>query len=271
MTPTPATLSGTPARSSQGRRGDRGLRRAVAFEWTKFTTVRSTWWCLAAAVVLTTALAVVLGLSVAASAANGFDVAQPAPHLAAECLRLGQLALVALATIAITGEYASGSITTTLQGVPQRGLMLLAKTLVVSAVAFVAGAAALALSTAVAAVLMGDDGQFTAGQAVSTTLWAGTYTALLSGIVIGLGATLRSAAGTLTTVLMLLLAAPQILQITGVNWLQTASDYLPDTLGTVLMTQPGQPYGTATALTGLTAWALTALLTGYTRLRTQDA
>lgn len=265
MTLTPATLSGSPAR------GDRGLSRALAFEWTKFTTVRSTWWCLAAAAFLTVALAVVLGLSVSASAANGFDVAQPAPHLAAECLRLGQLALVALAAVAITGEYSSGSITTTLQGVPRRGLMLLAKTLVVSAVAFVAGAISLALGTAVAAVLMGEAGRFTAGQAVSTTLWAGTYTALLAGLVIGVGAALRSVAGTLTSILMLLLAVPQVIRITGVDWLQTASDYLPDTLGVVLMTQPGQPYGPTTALAALTAWTLTAALAGYARLRFQDA
>lgn len=265
MTPT------TTARGGVNAAGTRGLRRALAFEWTKFTTVRSTWWCLIAAAVLTGALAVVLGLSVSASAANGFDVAQPAPHLAAECLRLGQLALVALATVAITGEYSSGTITTTLQGVPRRGLMLLAKTLVIAGVSFVAGAFSLAFGTAVAAVVMGEDGQFTAGQAVATTLGAGAFTALLSSIVIGVGAALRSTAGTLTGVLMLLLAAPQIMRITGAEWLRTASDYLPDSLGLVLMTQPGQPYGTTTAVAGLTAWVLTALLAGYARLRTQDA
>lgn len=265
MTVTRATLSGAPVQ------GDRGLRRALAFEWTKLTTVRSTWWCLAAATALTVALAVVLGLSVSASAANGFDVAQPAPHLAAECLRLGQLALVALATVAITGEYSSGSITTTLQAVPRRGLMLLAKTLVVSAVSFLAGAISLAVGAAVAAALMGEAGQFTAGQAVSTTLRAGTYAALLAGLVIGVGAALRSTAATLTSVLMLLLAVPQVMRITGVDWLQTVSDYLPDTLGVVLMTQPGQPYGQTTALAVLVVWTLVAALAGSVRLRTRDA
>jgi ABC-2 type transport system permease protein len=82
---------------------------------------------------------------------------------------------------------------------------------------------------------------------------------------------LRSAAGTVTSVLMLLLAVPQLLAVIGAAWLETASDYLPSAAGTVLMTQDTDPYGAGPAAAVLLAWALAAAGGGYAALRTRDA
>jgi ABC-2 type transport system permease protein len=260
-----------PARFSQAIRATTGeLRGAVAFEWTKLATVRSTWWSLITVTLLTAGVSTVIGLSATASAEKGLDVAQPAPHAAAGAVTLAQLAVVVLATLAITSEYATGSITTTLQSVPARARMLAGKILVVTGVAFVTGLLASAIGTLSAAPTMGRYGAFTGTQAVGTAFGVATYLAALAGIAVGTGALLRSAAGTITTVIMLLLAIPQILSFAGVDWVRQAGDFLPSTAGTVLMTQGTHPYGTGSAIAVLMLWSATAVGGGYAALRARD-
>jgi ABC-2 type transport system permease protein len=246
------------------------LRGAVAFEWTKLTTLRSTWWSLITVALLTVGVSAVIGLSATASAKKGIDATQPAPHAAAGAIMLTQLAVVVLATLAITSEYATGSITTTLQSVPTRARMLASKILVVTGVAFVTGLLASALGTLSAATTMGRYGAFTVTQAIGTAFGVATYLAALGGIALGTGALLRSAAGTITALGMLLLAIPQILSFLSLDWVRQISDFLPSAAGTVLMTQGTDPYGTGTAIAVLALWAATTAGGGYAALRSRD-
>ncbi|MFF9046873.1 ABC transporter permease subunit [Streptomyces parvulus] len=248
-----------------------GFTGAVAFEWTKFWSVRATWWNLAVGLLLTVGFAAMVGASADASAKKGVDVTMPAPHHASQAFLISQLAIVVLATLALTSEYSSGSIRTTLQSVPKRGRMLRAKTLVVAAVVVVAGIVLSLLGTLVAAPLMGGHGAYTGGQLLGTAIGAGVYLALLAVTAIGLGTVLRSAAGTITTLIMVLLALPQLMGVVGADWLETASDYMPSVAGTVLLTQDGDPYGGGTALLVLAVWALAGHLAGAAVLRRRDA
>ena len=93
------------------------LGRAVGAEWTKLRSVRSTYGSLLAAVVVTVAVA-----ALAAWAVITDDQPSPATatQLAAAGASLGQFGLVALAALAITGEFATGSIRTTLAATPAR-------------------------------------------------------------------------------------------------------------------------------------------------------
>ena len=251
--------------------GHAGLRGAVAFERTKIRSVRSTWWSLLIAVVLMAGIDVIIGMSIAASGDNGFDVTEPAPHAAIDAFLLAQLPLIAVATLAVTSEYASGSIRQTLLSVPMRGRMLLAKLLVVTAVAAVSGAVLSVLGTFAVAPFAGHYGDFTTADLGWTALASAAYLALLGILALGLGTLLHSAAGTITTITMLLLAVPQILRVTTVDWLEEASDYLPDTAGTVLMTQADDPYSVPVAVLVLLAWPGVVFLAGYRRLRVNDA
>lgn len=248
-----------------------GFNGAIAFEWTKFWSVRATWWNLAVGLLLTVGFAAMIGASAAASAKKGIDVAMPAPHHASQAFLISQLTLVVLATLALTSEYSSGSIRTTLQSVPKRGRMLLSKTVVVMAVAAVAGFVFSLLGSVVAAALLGDDGTYTGGQLLGTAVGAGVYLALLTAMSIGLGTVLRSAAGTITTLIMVLLALPQLMAVIGAKWLETASDYMPSVAGAVLMTQDSDPYGGGTAFLVLLLWSITALAAGFLVLRRRDA
>lgn len=247
------------------------LPGAVAFEWIKLWTVRSTWWSLITVGVLTVGVSVIIGMSAMASAKKGIDVAQPAPHAAVGAVTLTQLAVVVLATLAITSEYATRSITTTLQSVPRRWRMLISKTLVVTGVVFVTGLLASAIGTLSTAPAMGEYGAFTGAQAVVTAFGVATYLTALACITMGIGTLLRSAAGTITTVIMLLLAIPQILGFVGVDSLRRVGDFLPSAAGTVLMTQGADPYGAGTALAVLALWAAAAIAGGYAALRSRDA
>lgn len=194
-----------------------GFKGAVAFEWTKFWSVRATWWNLAVGLLLTVAFAAMVGASADASAKKGVDVTMPAPHHASQAFLISQLTIVVLATLALTSEYSSGSIRTTLQSVPARGRMLRSKTLVVAAVVVASGFVFSLLGTLVAAPLMGDYGDYSSGQLFGTALGAGVYLALLAVMAIGLGTVLRSAAGTITTLIMVLLALPQLMGVVGAS------------------------------------------------------
>lgn len=207
--------------------------------------MRATWWNLAVGLLLTVAFAAMVGASADASAKKGVDVTMPAPHHASQAFLISQLTIVVLATLALTSEYSSGSIRTTLQSVPARGRMLRSKTLVVAAVVVASGFVFSLLGTLVAAPLMGDYGDYSSGQLFGTALGAGVYLALLAVMAIGLGTVLRSAAGTITTLIMVLLALPQLMGVVGAKWLETASDYMPSVAGTVLLTQDSDPYAPA--------------------------
>ncbi|MEO3753406.1 ABC transporter [Streptomyces sp. B6B3] len=252
-------------------RGIVELRGAVAFEWVKLRSVRATWWSLVAATVLTVAASVVIGMSVKASEENGYEAAQPAPHSAAGAISIAQLGLVVLATLAVTSEYAHGTIATTLRGVPQRGRMLASKTLVTTAAIALTGLLLAVLGTVSAAPFMGEYGRYSGGDLLATALGVAGYLAALSVLTIGIGAMLRSAAGAITSLLMLLLAVPQLLRGAGPQWLRTAVEYLPGDAGTVLMEQGSEPYGAGRAAVVLLLWALAGALGGYAVLRARDA
>ncbi|GGU93057.1 ABC transporter [Actinomadura cremea] len=251
------------------RRG--GFMGAVAFEWTKFKSVRGTWWNFAMGLLLTLGFAAVVGSSAAASAAKGVDVTAPAPHHVSQVFLISQLTVVVLATLALTSEYSSGSIRTTLQSVPVRGRMLASKTLVVAVAAGVAGFVFSVLATLVAAPMMGDPGDYSAGELLGTALSAGLYLASLAVMCVGLGAVLRSAAGTITTLILVLLAVPQLLGFVGSPWLETFADYMPSEAGAAMMTGADDPYGAATAVPVLALWAIASFTAGLVVLRRRDA
>ncbi|MGW0394920.1 ABC transporter [Streptomyces sp. NPDC003042] len=248
-----------------------GLRGAVAFEWTKLWSVRATWWNLVVGLVLTVGFAAIVGMSADASAQKGVDVASPAPHAAAQAFLISQLTVVVLATLALTSEYASGSIRATLQSVPARGRMLLSKAGVVVAVVAAAGFVFSVLASLTTAAFMGEHGAYTGGDLFATALGAAVYLGALAVMSIGIGTVLRSAAGTITTLIMVLMALPQLMTLVGAKWLATASEYMPSVAGTVLMTQDTEPYGGGTAVLVLLLWALAAAVGGHAVLRRRDA
>ena len=124
-------------------------RRLVRSEWTKFRSLRSSWWTIA------TSTALMVGIGVAISAAAAAETASSAaPIDVATRGGIGsifaQLALGTLAVLLVSGEYGTGMIRSSMTAVPKRLPVLWSKLAVYIAVVF-----PVTLATSVATFLLG--------------------------------------------------------------------------------------------------------------------
>ncbi|MEC3982618.1 ABC transporter permease [Amycolatopsis sp. H20-H5] len=252
-----------------------GLSGAISSETTKLFSVRSTWWCLIAGAGLMLAYAGLLG-AVQHVGAEHPDSAHRI--VSGGAFHLAQFAVVALATLFVTSEYASGSIRSTLQWVPVRHRMLAAKAAVLVPVLFGYGVLLAAAGIALAGPLVAGHGlPTTAGNVLATAAGMGAYFALLGLLCLGLGTALRSTAGTIVTVFVLLLMIPMF---TGSLGAEQLVDYFPGFAGVNAMTEPGvpnavfgavSPYAPWVGVAPAAAWASAGLLAGAAVLRRRDA
>jgi ABC-2 type transport system permease protein len=120
--------------------GRAGLRGAIASEFTKIRSVRSTYWTLAALLIVSIGLDVAISAGTAASISNnpgnkaGFDATQVSLGAFFE---IGQLIIAVLGAMTITAEYSTGMIRTSLTAMPRRGVVYTAKAIVFTAVTLV--------------------------------------------------------------------------------------------------------------------------------------
>ncbi|NUW45722.1 ABC transporter permease [Nonomuraea rhodomycinica] len=114
---------------------------AVAAEWIKLRTLRSTWWALGVGVLTALALTALGASTVISRWAPGRTGEQAAMGIVVADyvgVVLAQLPLGMLGTMSISGEYASGMINTTFVATPSRSRVLLAKAAVLAAIAVAA-------------------------------------------------------------------------------------------------------------------------------------
>ena len=120
--------------------GRAGLRGAIASEFTKIRSVRSTYWTLAALLVVSIGIGAAI---TAGSAANfthnpankaGFDATQTS---LAAFFEIGQLIIAVIAALAITSEYSTGMIRTSLTAQPRRGTVYAAKAIVLTSLTLI--------------------------------------------------------------------------------------------------------------------------------------
>ena len=252
-----------------------GLRGPMASEWTKLWSVRSTYWTLAASALLVVFFVLTFGLSASASKANGEVIPSTTPvDIAAQGFMLmGQFGLATLATLLIASEYATGSILSTLQWVPRRSRMLLAKALVLAPVLFVAGSLIALLGVAAGIPSLTGDVllPWTASEMATDVLILGAYSPIVGVIALGLGAALRSVAGTLACAFLLLLVIPGSLSSTGVDFLMKVSNYFPAQAAQSLLGGAGEPYSGLVAVGILAAWCVASYGLGFWVLRSRDA
>lgn len=217
---------------ARGRRA--GLPGALRSELTKLRSVRSTYWSLLLLVLAGIAWAVANCAGVAAhwpqtpSSQRGFlDATQDS---VAGLALLGQLIVVVLGALAITSEYSTGMIRTSLTVQPRRGVVFAAKAVVLTAVTLV-----IATATSFAAFFIGQyllrstHQAATLGQpnVLRAVLVTALYIALSGLFSFGLGAMLRSTAGTLTAAYALLFLLPQLAKALPSQWYAEVVRWLP--------------------------------------------
>lgn len=240
-------------------------------EWIKLRSLRLTWGAAATALVLMVLMCLVVAASVAASAANGYDITMTATRVTADAALLAQLPLIMVAALAITGEYGTGSIRTTLRATPLRGRLLLAKTTITAGWCLICGLILTLVGTATSLLVMGETGAFTSGDLISTLLGVSGYLALVGALTVGVGAAVRNTVITLLAMLLLLVAVPTLLEFSTASWILTAREYLPSTAGEALRTGASDAYPTAIGGVVLAIWTTIALFIGYAMLWLRDA
>jgi hypothetical protein len=170
-------------------------------EWTKLRSVRSTWWLVALAVVLTAGIGVAISAAAAAEPSSSALPADVATRSAIGTI-LAQLALGTLAVLVISGEYGSGMIRTSMAVVPRRLPVLSAKITVY--VALVLPVTAL---TSLATFLLGQVAWRSHGRAAVSlgeptvariVFGAALYLTVAGVCALAIGTLLRSTAGGIT-------------------------------------------------------------------------
>uniref|UniRef100_UPI0034E0220E ABC transporter permease n=1 Tax=Streptomyces flavofungini TaxID=68200 RepID=UPI0034E0220E len=193
------------------------LGNALASEWTKIKSVRSTMWTLGIFLLL------VIGIGLLAAANTKPSDYQDVPFTipAFFGLMLGQICLITLGVLVTSSEYGTGMIRTTFTASPQRHRVLLAKILVFFAVAFVVSAGSVLLvGLATSSMNSGSE----AGDVpwAGTVLKGGLYVSLLGVLALAVGSMLRHSAGAITAMLGVVLV-PAILPAFLMIWESTQS------------------------------------------------
>ncbi|WP_242894937.1 ABC transporter permease [Actinomadura litoris] len=260
---------------SAGLRAGGGTRGAVAAEWTKLWSVRSTWWGLAGSLLMMVLMCLIMGTATVGANTDPDGTDPPGvvsvSGLAAGAVDMVQFVVLTLAILVITGEYATGAVRATLQWVPVRTRMLLAKGAVVAAVVFPTGVVLALAGTATAYPALGEWGRLRAADLARDAPATGVYLALVSLMILGVGAMLRSTAATLTSAFLFLMVLPLTLANSGSKVLAHVADALPSSAGRHFLSPEDAPYPAAAGLAILTAWTLAALAGGITVLRRRDA
>lgn len=232
-----------------------GWGHALAAEWTKLRSVRSTYWLLIIGAAASIGLAVLITVGLGSGSVQVTDGTFDAAGISLLGVWFGQVAFAVVGVLAATGEYTTGSIRTTLAALPRRGRLLGAKLATVgvtcyavgtavSLVAFLAGQAVLAGQHR--AVGLGDPG------AARAVVGAGAYLAAIAVVGVTVGILLRHTVAAVLTVLGLGLG-PTLFGGLFPDWLRDhVLDYLPGPIGSrIAATDPAATLGDAV---GLVAW-----------------
>ncbi|CAL9452447.1 ABC transporter permease subunit [Streptomyces sp. G3] len=182
------------------------LLHALASEWTKIKSVRSTMWTLGVFVLLVLGIGLLTGAVVASSDS---DLAgESALSLGFFGLLLGSICVITLGVLTTASEYGTGMIRTTMTACPSRGRVLAAKGIVFFLVAFVV--------TLVSATLIGlvhvsmleghGAGDPTGAEWLKGTVGVSLYVALLGLLSLAVGSIIRHSAGAITIMIGVLLA-----------------------------------------------------------------
>jgi ABC-2 type transport system permease protein len=232
-------------------------------EWIKLRTLRSTIWCYAIVILI------VVGFGLLVS-----SVANRIPHAGAEQQRflavtadtaglsLAVLVVAVLGALAITGEYSTGMIRSTLTAVPTRTPALVSKTLVLGVVTFIVGVVAIALGALVAAPFLSGNG-VTVSLTDSRILWpllgGAIYLALIAMMALSLGAIIRSSAGGIAASVGMVFVVNILFAIlegvTQAKWVTNLAAFFPASAGSKMFQYVASPAPKApSGIVVLNAW-----------------
>src|SRR6202453_919359 len=290
--------------------GRAGLRGALASEFTKLRSVRSTYWTLGALFIVSVGLGIAITAGTASNMVNnpgnkaGFDATQAS---LGAFFQIGQLIIAVLGAMVITSEYSTGMIRTSLTAEPRRGVVYAAKAIVFTAVTLV-----ISLVTAFIAFFVGQaiysskgvsaslfhtvtvpaNANVNCGPGGCTATFSGTdvitastvltaiigtalFVTIVALIAFGVGSIVRHTAGAIAIVIALLFIVPILEQTLPNDWRWDIMRFLPDAATRVISVTVGGTnihLWSAWPQRGVTAlWAAVLVGIGAYLFRTRDA
>jgi ABC-2 type transport system permease protein len=271
--------------------GRAGLRRAMAAEWTKLWSVRSTIWTLVATGVA------VLGLcAISTGTVSASDIIEDPTRRSLIGIFLGQLIFGVLGVLVMSAEYGTGTIRATLSALPRRPVVLTAKLLVFGAVAvvvsevltfsaFALGQALLSAKHAVGSsafaaqhaqqlgvkiphnlqgLLASGSASFGQPGVLRAVIGGGLYLALLGLLALGLATIIRHTAGAISAFVGVVLVLPLIVQALPMSISDAVARYLPANIGLIMFSTNGIPDRLGPAFSPWTGFAILAAYTVVT-------
>jgi ABC-2 type transport system permease protein len=246
-------------------------RDVLTSEWTKFWSVRSTYWTLLIAVVTP------IGLSgiVAAAFAHQPAGAPPMDPLLAGVVSLeyAVLAIGVLGVLAFSSEYSSGLIRTTFAAVPRRRAVLAAKAVVIGAVTLATGELIAFTSFFLAQAVLGHLGVSLSHPGVpGAVLAAGIILSVVAMLGLALGAIVRHTAGGIAALVGLIIL-PAILALLPPPWGARVGRFtMVDAAHQLTALHPATNlFSPALSLLVLLAWPAAALLAAALVITRRDA
>jgi len=273
------TTAGVKLSALPSATGRAGLRGVIASEFTKLRSVRSTYWTIAALIIVSVGIAAIAGFGIASNLHSnpqnkaGLDATQDSLIAFFE---LGQLIIAVIGAMSITSEYSTGMIRTSMTAMPRRGTVYLGKlivltsvtlvvSLVTSFIAFFVGQAAMSGSgvsaslfhstTVPANVIMsppaGGPGSgppnvtfqgtdvISSGTVLTAVVGTALFVTVVALIAFGLGAIIRHTAGAITSAIGLMFVLSIIIQILPENWRWDIMRFFPDAAGRVISVTVG--------------------------------
>jgi hypothetical protein len=291
--------------------GRAGLRGALASEFTKIRSVRSTYWTLGALFIVSVGLGILITAGTASNFANnpgnkaGFDATQASLGAFFE---IGQLIIAVIGAMVITSEYSTGMIRTSLTAQPRRGIVYAAKAIVFTAVTLVISVVTAFVAFFIGQAIYSSKGVSASlfhtvtipananvncnGQGPCTATFSGTdvitpstvltaiigtvlFVTIVALIAYGVGAIVRHTAGAIAIVIALLFIIPILEHTLPDNWRWDIMRFLPDAANQVVTVTIGTTnihLWSAWPQLGVTAlWAAVLVGIGAYLFRTRDA
>ncbi|MEU2163487.1 ABC transporter permease subunit [Streptomyces chengbuensis] len=199
------------------------LGDALASEWTKIRSVRSTMWT----------LGVMIVLMVGIGALSAIAVSSAEPELGEESVLslgffgvlLGSICVITLGVLTIASEYGTGMIRTTLTACPSRARVLTAKAIVFFLLVFVITTVTAAVVGALQSAIV-DAGVSTGEDWFRATVGVGLFIALLGLLSLAVGALIRHSAGAITIMIGVVLLPLVLALFMYADSLRTVQDFL---------------------------------------------
>jgi ABC-type transport system involved in multi-copper enzyme maturation permease subunit len=221
--------------------GRAGLAGALRSEFTKLRSVRSTYWTLLAMIVVSVGIGAAITGGVAANWSH-MDPGDKATFDATQVslfafFQLGQLVIAVIGALAITSEYSTGMIRTSLTAQPRRAVVYAAKAIVFTAVALVVSLATSFIAFFLGQALLSSTGAsatLSDPNVLRAIIGSALFVTLVGLIAFAIGAIVRHTAAAITIIIAVMFVIPIITSLLPESWRDDMVRFMPDSAGRVI-------------------------------------